>query len=31
MSFDATPRLKNDRLPAERRHAWDGIDPLKAC
>lgn len=31
MSFDATPRLKNDRLPAERRHAWDGIDPLKTC
>ncbi|MFE2044548.1 carboxylesterase/lipase family protein [Streptomyces sp. NPDC059477] len=27
MSFDAEPRLKEDRLPAERRAAWDGGDP----
>ncbi|GAB4583725.1 carboxylesterase/lipase family protein [Nocardia sp. IFM 10818] len=31
MSFDAQPRLTDDRLPAERRQAWAAADPYLVC
>ncbi|MFI9381865.1 carboxylesterase/lipase family protein [Kutzneria sp. NPDC052558] len=31
LSFDVTPAIKADRIPAVRRAAWDGVDPRALC